>query len=168
MTRRVTFALFFVGYIFGTLSVIENSDIITFTSYSDIFHHIVAYLEPCVTLEYSEPCHILNTGISRTQDIFRTPSRHILAYSERCVTSAYWAPCHIQNFAIFRIQACLGPRAYLESCLFTQIQPYSDIFNNDSYNNIHFLFVLPCFQRNLKRHVFWLQRRQFQCSTEST
>ena len=46
-------------------------------------HDIVTYLEPCVTLVYSEPCHIQNPGI------FRTLSRHILAYSERHVTLAY-------------------------------------------------------------------------------
>ena len=32
--------------------------------------------------------------------------------------------------------AYLGPEAYLESCLFSHIQLYSDMFNNDSYNNI--------------------------------
>ena len=47
------------------------------------FSHIVAYLEPCVTLAYSEPCHIQNPGIFRTQDIFRTLSRHDLVHSER-------------------------------------------------------------------------------------
>ena len=71
-----------------------------FTSYSDISSHIVAYLEPCVTLAYSEPCHIQNPVIFRTWDIFRTLSRHILAYLERWVT--YWEPCHIQHFVIFR------------------------------------------------------------------
>ena len=34
-----------------------------FTSYYDILNHIVAYLEPCVALAYSEPCHIQNPGI---------------------------------------------------------------------------------------------------------
>ena len=60
-----------------------------FTSYSDIFSHIVVYLEPYVSLAYSEPSHIQNPGIFRTQDIFRTRLRRILAYSERCVTLAY-------------------------------------------------------------------------------
>ena len=110
-------------------------------SYSDILGHIVGCLEPCVTLVCSEPCHIQNPGLFRTQDIFRTPSRHILAYSELCVTLIY-----------------LGPELYSESCLFRHIQIYSDIFNNDSYNNIDFLFftlILHTFQRNLKRHVFF-------------
>ena len=49
-------------------------------------------------------------------------------------------PCHIQNFAIFRRVAYLGPEAYSESYLFRHIQAYSDIFNDDSYNNINLLF----------------------------
>ena len=64
---------------FRTLSIIVNSD---------IFNHIVAYLEPCVALADSEPCHIQNTDIFRTQDLIRTLSRHILAYSELCVIIA--------------------------------------------------------------------------------
>ena len=38
------------------LKIQAYSDILT--SYSDIFSHIVAYLETCVTLAYSKPCHI--------------------------------------------------------------------------------------------------------------
>ena len=82
---------------------------------SDIFSQYVAYLEPCVTLAYSEPCHVQNPGIFRTQNVLKTLSRH-MAYSERCVTLAYGEPCHIQNFAIFRFLAYLGPEAYSESC----------------------------------------------------
>ena len=82
-----------------------------------IFNHIVAYLEPCVTLVYLEPCHIQNPGIFRTQDILRSLSRHILAYSERCVMLAYWEPCHIQNFVTFRISVYLGPETYSESAI---------------------------------------------------
>ena len=125
-----------------------------FMSYSEIFRHFVAYLELCVTLEYSDPCHIQNPGIFRTQGIFRTLSRHTLAYSERFVRLAYWEPCHIQNFGIFRILAYLGPEAYSESCLFSHIQVYSDIFNNDSYNSIS----LPFFNRISRTYVFlWKQ-----------
>ena len=52
-----------------------------FTSDSDLFSHIVAYLKPCVTFVYSKSCHIQNPGIFRTQVIFRTISKtfwHIL------------------------------------------------------------------------------------------
>ena len=125
-----------------------------FTSCSDIFSHILADLEPSVTLAYSEPFHIQNPGIFRTQDIFRTLPRHILTYSECCVTLAQWKRCHIESFNIFRILAYFGPQAYSKSCLFRHIHAYSDIFNNDSYNNTNFLFftlILHTFQWNLKR-----------------
>ena len=73
-------------------------------SYSfQTFSHIVAYSEHFITLEFSEPCNIQNTGTFRTQDIFRTLSGHILGYSECCVRLTYGEPCHIQNFAILRI-----------------------------------------------------------------
>ena len=78
----------------------------------------MAYLEPCVTLAYSKPCHIQNPGIFRAQDISRTPSRHILAYSQRCVKFPYWKSCHILKFFIFRILSYLGPEANSEFCLF--------------------------------------------------
>ena len=42
----------------------------------------MAYLEPCVIVVYSEPCHIQNPRIFRTQDIFRTLSRNMLTYPE--------------------------------------------------------------------------------------
>ena len=76
-----------------------------FTSCSDMFSHTVAYLEPCVILAYSEPFHIHNSGIFRTQDIFRTLPRLILAYWVGCVMLAFWKTCFIQNFDIFRILA---------------------------------------------------------------
>ena len=109
-----------------------------FTSYSDIFNHGVAYLEPF---------YIQNPGIFRAQDIFRTLSRHILAYLKHYVTLAYWEPCHIQNLAIFRNLAYLGPEAYSESCLYRHIQAYSDIY-------FHFNFT--CFSRKLKKNICFL------------
>ena len=60
-----------------------------FTSCSDIFSHIVAYLEPCVIIAYSEPFHVQNPGIFRIQDIFRTLSKHILAYLVGCLTLTF-------------------------------------------------------------------------------
>ena len=104
-------------------------------TYSAILWH----LKPCVTREYAELCNIQNPGIFRTQHIFRTRSWHILIYLERCLTLAYWEPCHIQNFAVFRILTYLGPETFSESCLFSHIQTYSIVFNNDSINiNLRF------------------------------
>ena len=124
-----------------TMFFIVNSDI--FKHIHILFSHIVAYLEPRVSLWYSEPCHIQNPGIFRTQDVFRTLSRHILEYLKHCLTLTYWEHCDIQNISIFRILTYLQPEAYRESCLYRHIQTYSGIFNNDSYNNIS--------QRNLIR-----------------
>ena len=81
-----------------TLFVIKNSDIfrhihVLFRHIQPycrvILNHVVSYLQPCVTLAYSEPGHIQNPGIFRTQDIFVTLLRHILAYSERFIRLAY-------------------------------------------------------------------------------
>ena len=99
-----------------------------FTSCSDMFSHIVACLEPCVILAYSEPFHIHNSDIFRTQDIFRTLPRLILAYSVGCVMLAFWKTCFIQNFDIFRIVALRNLRhiqnpVYLGT--FSHIQTYS-------------------------------------------
>ena len=106
--------------------------------------------------------------------ICRVTSHYIMyeIYPETyCVTLAYWEHCYIRKFAIFRILANLGPEAYSESCLYRQIQTHSGIFNNDTYNNINFLFftlILHTFQQILKKHVFWLQWCRFQCLPEST
>ena len=150
-------ALSYVLYeIFRTLSIIVNSAILT--SYSDIFSHIVAYVEPCVALAYAEPCHIQDFGTFIEPEIYSKLCQDILLYSPHCVMLAYWEPCHMQNFAIFRVLAYLGPEAYSESCLFRHIQPYSGIFNNDSYKNMSFLFlklILHIFGWNLMRHLFF-------------
>ena len=111
-----------------------------FTSYSDIFSHIVAYLKPSVSPVYSKPCHVQNPYIFRTRDIFRTLSRNIPAYSEGCVTLAYWKPSHIQKFVIFRILAYSGLEAYSESCLYRYIQTYSGIFKNEAIITLTFFF----------------------------
>ena len=80
----------------------------------DILIHVVAYLEPCVTLGYSETCHIQNCAIFKTQDIFRTQSRHILSYSEHCVMLAYRAPCHLELYHIHRVLVYFRCQIYLE------------------------------------------------------
>ena len=114
-----------------------------FTSCSDIFSYIVAYLEPCVISAYSEPFHIQNSGILRTQDIFRILSRHILLYSVGCVTLAFWKNCFIQDFAIFRISALRNSRhiqnpVYLGT--FRHIQTYSIMITLSFF--FIFLFIL--------------------------
>ena len=105
------------------------------------FRHIKAYLEPCVTLAYSEPCHIQTPGIFRTQDIFRTRSWHILVYSERCLTLPYWEPSHIQN------------TFYTEQFLHN-IQAYSVMIVTITISFLFFTSILHTFQQNLKWHLF--------------
>ena len=121
-----------------------------FTSYSDIFSHIVAYLDPCVILAYSEPCYIQDRGIFTTQD-----------------TLAFWKTCFIQHFAIIRILALRNSRhiqnpVYLGT--FRHIQTYSIMITLT-----FFLHFFSYFSKGFKKtYAFWLQWRQFQCSTEST
>ena len=127
-------------YIFRTLAIIVNSD---------IFSHIAAYLEPYVFLTYSEPCHVQNHGIFRTQDIFISLLRYILVCSKRCVTLAYWDPCHIQNCGILRTRGT-----------FRHIDTYSIKIVIIALTFFHF-------QQNLRRHKFF-NFCQLQCLTEST
>ena len=127
-------------------------------SYSDIFSHIVAYLEPCVTLAYSEPCHIQNPSIFKTWDAFRTSSRHIPAYSECCVTLVYWKPYHIQHFAIFHNFRICRTRGIF------RILNHTGIFNNGSYNNSNILFFTLTLYTFQQKMLFWLQWHPLQCS----
>ena len=127
---------------------IQNSVIVN----SVIFSHIVAQKEACVTPAYWKPCHIQNSGIFRTQDIFRTLSRHSGIYrtcdARILRTLTYSEFYHIQKFGIFRTPGIF-------KVLF--IQAYSGMLNNDSWNNINTLFftlILYAFRRTVKRHMF--------------
>ena len=99
---------------------IHNSGILTtFFIYSGIFRLIQAYSEPCVTLTYSQPCHIPSPGIFRIRGIFKS----LWNYDQAC-----WEPSYSQN-SLFRhystilrhmqtfcnSQICRN-LAYLESC----------------------------------------------------
>ena len=84
------------------LSKIETySD--TFTSYSEIFSHIVAYLEPCITVAYSEAWHIRNpryiqNSVKAYSGIFRTLCNTLIQR-----TLLYSELCHIQNVGCWHI-----------------------------------------------------------------
>ena len=102
-----------------------------FQVYVDIFNHIErywstfhaswdinkAYWAPCVTLAYSQPCHILSSGIFRTKGLFKTlwnvdqaysePChralfRHIQTSSQPCAKLAYAETWYTRNSRIFR------------------------------------------------------------------
>ena len=70
-----------------------------------------AYLAPCVTLAYSQPCHILSPSLFRTKGLFKTCetlTRHIQNPTvshialQPCATLAYVETCYTQNSGIFR------------------------------------------------------------------
>ena len=105
----------------------------------DIFSHIVAYLEPCVTLAYLEPDHIQNSSIFRTQDMFRTLSIKVysgifkaLCNANILRTLAFSELCHIQKFGIFRT------RGIFRIPLMQEHLGIFKTFNNDRYSNIKF------------------------------
>ena len=70
-----------------------------------IFRLIQAYSAPSVTLAYSQPCHILNSGIFKTEVLFKTLSKVDQAYSEPCHKTlfshiqAYPEPCAMLAYA---------------------------------------------------------------------
>ena len=68
----------------------------------ELFRHIQAHSEPCVTLSYLEPWYIWNLNIFRTRSIFRT-----LAYSQ---------PWYIQNPGIFTTLTYPKFKPYSEPC----------------------------------------------------
>ena len=116
---------------------IQNSVIFSalfFQVYADIFNHVECYSDlltnietllrhmqayqlysaPCVTLVYSQPCHILIPSIFRTlwnvdqvysELCHRALFSHIQAFSESCVKLVYAETWHTQNPWIFRTLA---------------------------------------------------------------
>ena len=86
--------------------------------YQGLFRLIQGYLANCVTLTYSQPWDIFNTGIFRTQSLFKTLQNidqtylkpchrglfsHIQTNSERCAMLAYAETWHTQNPGISEI-----------------------------------------------------------------
>ena len=92
--------------------------------------HIQAYSVTCVTLAYSQPCHILTPGMLRAGSLFKTlwnvdqtylePYHrilfsHIQAYSEPCTTLAYTETWYTWNLGIFRNLSYLQKFANIQS-----------------------------------------------------
>ena len=122
--------------IFTTLSIILNSDIFRHIHLLFTLSHIMTYLEPCVTLAYSKPCHIQKPSTFRTRDIFSTLSRHILPYLERCVTFAYWES---------RILAYFRPKAYSELYQTSEMKGLTKLVKGYKYSST--TFHLSCLTR---------------------
>ena len=95
---------------------------------------------------YSRPIQTYSAILRRIQNPLQSLYIQTFPYSES------W---HIWNLRY--IQNSVKPY----SGIFRHIQAYSGIFNDDSYNNINFLFfnlISHTLQRNLKRHnVFQLK-----------
>ena len=126
-----------------------------FQAYScPIQTYIVAYLEPCVTVSYSEYWHIQNLiyiqnsvkqGIWHMRNGVKRLHIENPASFSTLSNSEFW---HIQYFGIFRI-------------LFNQehsdIQAYSImivIIKKQYINFLFFTLIIHAFQPNLKRHMF--------------
>ena len=110
-----------------------------------LLRHIQLYCGIFRTLPYSEYWHIQNpryiqNSAKEHSGIFRT-----LCNARILKTLPYSELWHIQDPRHIQNSVYLGTFMH-------------NIFNNDSYNNINFLFfalILHTFQRNLKRHMFF-------------
>ena len=89
--------------------------------YWGIFRLIQAYTAPCVTLVYSQPCHILSPGIFRTGCLFKTLWVADQAYSELWHRASF---SQIQTYS--ELSAAL---AYAETW-HIRILEYSEPFHN--------------------------------------
>ena len=138
----------------------------------------MSYLEPCITLVYSEPAIFKILAYLKPKHIHNSVKAYAGTPRTLCNASIlgalpYSKLYHIQNFGIFRTWGivCVGtfshiqaysimePEAYSESCLCRYIQAHWGIFNSGDYNNINFRFsslILQTFQQKLERHMFFL------------
>ena len=107
--------------------------------------------KPCVTLEIQNPD---NPGLVRTYlkpNAYSEPSQRFRMDAKLVKYSGMFRTLY--NARILKIMP-YSELCHLESCVFR----HSRIFNNDSYNDINFLFftlILHTFQRNLERHMFF-------------
>ena len=95
----------------------------------------MAYLEPCVTPAYSEPCHTQNPGIFRTRNIICISQNSVKANSDifrtlwnACIlrTLPYLELCHIQNF---------GSEVYSEICESSKMEGLTKLVNGCNYSS---------------------------------
>ena len=109
--------------------------------YQGIFRRIQTYTAPCITLEYSQPYHILSPGIFRTGGSFKTLwneqayselchwklFNHIQAYSEPRSTLAYAEPWNTRNPDSEPFHNCI-PTHIQSPVIFTKIYEYSKLW----------------------------------------
>ena len=122
-----------------------------------ITYSIQAYSASCVTLVYSQPCHILSPGIFRTKGIFKTLWNVYQAYSEPCHRSIFR---HIQNLSKFLHTQKPGILRILEysepfhDCVLTHVQ--NPVIFIQKFTNIQSLTYLKpdtFIFRTLSRHT---------------
>ena len=107
------------------------------SAYPDIiktFRLILANSAPCVTLAYSQPCHILNLGIFRTGSLFKTLSNVDQAYSE---------PCHRALFSHIQAQN-LVQRLHMQKPGIFGILKYSELYH----------YCIPTHIQNAVTHIY--------------
>ena len=128
-------------------------------AYSHPIQTIVAYLKPYITLAYSEPFHIQNSSISRTQDTIRTLSKHILAYGKAVYRS------HIEKNSICRTLPYLEfwniqDLSHIQNPVYTgtirHIQAYLIIILIITLTFFFFHFHLTYFSTKFEKTVFFL------------
>ena len=90
-------------------------------SHSALLRHIHAHSAPCVTLAYSQHCHILSVGIFRTAGLLK-PCETLTRHIQNPPTGPYSAIFkHIQN---------LRQRFHLQKPGILGILEYSELFHN--------------------------------------
>ena len=105
---------------------------------------IQAYSAPCVTLAYSQTCHILSPDIFKTKGSFKSlwnvdqaylePCRgalfsHIQAYSEPCATLAYAETWHTRILEYPELFHNRIPMNIQNPVIFTKIYKYSELWH---------------------------------------
>ena len=113
-------------------------------AYSITLRVIEVYSALCLTLAYSQPCHILSPDIFRTDDLYKTLWKvhqphsepchralfsHIQAYLEPYATLVYVKTWHTRNPGIFR--------------------PLANIQNSDIFKTRHIIKNYNCFSKLL-------------------
>ena len=107
-----------------------------------IYSHIVAHLEPCVNIAYSEPCNIQKPIKFRTR-IYSKLCQWIFWHTQKAVQHL-----HIESFTIFRTSRYLErTKAYSEPCQISKMEGLKHLVKG--YNCSSTTFHLS----NLKR--FW-------------
>ena len=93
----------------------------------ELFRHIQAYSQPCVTLAYFGPWYIQNSKIFRTRSIFRTLAHSkSKAYSEPCKT------CTMKRFAKI-VNGCYFCRINLPRSLLPETNVMRQLFYVENY-----------------------------------